>query len=89
MAYLGGWTSKDPVQAFVVHNAVKKIDLKWGVAFLRGIGANWLVCLAWWQAISSKVRVTTTRGSVGVQTVRYLGVHWRSKRCRVPKRYLS
>eukprot|EP00037_Helgoeca_nana_P002009 m.31186 g.31186 ORF g.31186 m.31186 type:complete len:221 (+) comp12295_c0_seq2:278-940(+) len=89
MAYLGGWTSKDPVQAFVVHNAVKKIDLKWGVAFLRGIGANWLVCLAWWQAISSKVRVTTTRGSVGVQTVRYLGVHWRSKRCRVPERYLS
>lgn len=36
-------------------NAVKKISLKWHVAFLRGIGANWLVCLAWWQALSSKV----------------------------------
>jgi formate/nitrite transporter FocA (FNT family) len=56
MAYQGGWTSKDPVKEFVMANAVKKIDLKFGVAFLRGIGANWLVCLAWWQAISSKVR---------------------------------
>lgn len=56
MAHLGGWTSKDPVREFVMANAVKKIDLKFGVAFLRGIGANWLVCLAWWQAISSNVR---------------------------------
>ena len=37
-----------------VHNATKKIDLKFWVAFLRGIGANWLVCLAWWQAISAR-----------------------------------
>ncbi len=35
-------------------NATKKIDLPFAVAFLRGVGANWLVCLAWWQAISSK-----------------------------------
>ena len=25
-----------------VHNATKKIDLHWWVAFLRGIGANWV-----------------------------------------------
>ena len=54
IAFQGQWTAKDPVKAYVMANATKKIDLPFAVAFLRGIGANWLVCLAWWQAISSK-----------------------------------
>ena len=58
IAYQGEWTAKDPVKAYVMANATKKIDLKFAVAFLRGIGANWLVCLAWWQAISSKDTVS-------------------------------
>ncbi len=31
-----------------------KVNLSWGVAFARGIGCNWLVCLAVWLALASK-----------------------------------
>ncbi len=33
--------------------AEAKVALNWGQAILRGIGCNWLVCLAVWLAISS------------------------------------
>jgi len=31
-----------------------KVNLTWGEAFARGIGCNWLVCLAVWMSVSSK-----------------------------------
>ncbi len=34
--------------------AESKVNLSWGAAFLRGVGCNWLVCLAVWLAISSE-----------------------------------
>eukprot|EP00040_Diaphanoeca_grandis_P008544 m.45610 g.45610 ORF g.45610 m.45610 type:complete len:313 (+) comp20008_c1_seq1:112-1050(+) len=53
IAYLGDWTSDETTKTFVMANAVKKCNLDWGVAVMRGVGANWLVCLAWWQALSA------------------------------------
>lgn len=67
----GEFFSVEPYQSFVAANAQHKCDIDWGVAFARGIGANWLVCLGWWQAIASDVRLcsvpTATRlvGSCG------------------------
>jgi formate/nitrite transporter len=34
--------------------ANEKVNLTWGEAFARGIGCNWLVCLAVWMSVSSK-----------------------------------
>lgn len=31
-----------------------KVNISWGEAFTRGIGCNWLVCLAVWMAVSSQ-----------------------------------
>jgi formate/nitrite transporter len=40
------------VQALKIANA--KVNLSFGVAFFRGIGCNWLVCLAVWLSIAAK-----------------------------------
>lgn len=53
IAYVGKWTADGAVHDFVIANAEKKCRLEWDVAIVRGMGANWLVCLAWWQALSA------------------------------------
>jgi formate/nitrite transporter len=58
IGHYGDWFSSGAPQKLVRQNAVKKCNLKWSVAFVRGIGANWLVCLAWWQAISCQDTVS-------------------------------
>lgn len=68
LAYVGNWagcvlvayflthlaelSTTDPYHAYIVKVATTKIGLGWGVAFLRGVGANWLVCLAIWYAFT-------------------------------------
>ncbi len=42
------------VGARAVQIAVAKSVLPWNEAFFRGIGCNWLVCLAVWMSLSSK-----------------------------------
>ena len=42
------------VGAKAVAIAVAKVNLPFGEAFFRGIGCNWLVCLAVWMALSAK-----------------------------------
>jgi len=54
IAYEGQWANSSDFQSFVIGNAKSKIGLEFYVAMLRGVGANWLVCLAWWQALSTK-----------------------------------
>ncbi len=34
--------------------AQSKVSMSWGVAILRGIGCNWLVCLAVWLALAAE-----------------------------------
>ena len=42
------------VGAKAIAIALAKVSLPWGEAFFRGIGCNWLVCLAVWMALSAK-----------------------------------
>lgn len=44
-----GWVGR----AFVI-TAVSKVSLRWGQAFLRGVGCNFLVCIAVWVSFSTK-----------------------------------
>merc|ERR1712054_94177 len=39
-----------------------KVSHSWGTTFVRGIGANWLVCLAMWQALAAKDGVSKILG---------------------------
>lgn len=45
-----GALGSDPQRAFVETTAASKMGLPFGAAFVRGILANWLVCLAIWCA---------------------------------------
>ena len=54
LGFQADYFSHDPARAFVIANAEKKCNLGFGVALLRGVGANLLVCLGWWQALSAK-----------------------------------
>lgn len=53
LAHLTGLFDKPVWHSFAGSVASAKCSLDWGQAFLRGIGCNWLVCLAVWMAISS------------------------------------
>jgi formate/nitrite transporter len=39
-----------PWHSFLVNGALKKVHLTWTQSVLRGVGCNWLVCLAVWSA---------------------------------------
>ena len=56
MMYATGlWKTGDfAVGAKALAIANGKVNLAWGEAFARGIGCNWLVCLAVWMAVSSQ-----------------------------------
>ncbi|MFH1799047.1 MAG: formate/nitrite transporter family protein [Candidatus Omnitrophota bacterium] len=47
-------TNAGEVGAFAVKIANAKVNLTFNEAFFRGIGCNWLVCLAVWMAIASR-----------------------------------
>jgi len=50
-----GIISLEPYEDFVREFAIKKAGTpEWHQIFLRGIGCNWLVCLAVWQAAGAK-----------------------------------
>jgi formate/nitrite transporter len=53
LAHLTGLFSASPWHEYIGAIATKKVALGWDEAFLRGIGCNWLVCLAVWMAISA------------------------------------
>jgi len=50
----GNVTALSAIGAKAVAIAKGKIGLDWGQAFFRGIGCNWLVCMAVWLALASK-----------------------------------
>ncbi len=52
--YLTGLLSPEPYHSSIIAVAQAKVSLPWLTAFLRGIGANWCVCLAIWLALSAK-----------------------------------
>lgn len=54
MVYLTDLTLSEPYNSAVIRMAETKVSLSWIVVFLRGIGANWCVCLAVWLAMSGR-----------------------------------
>jgi len=56
MMYASGlWkTGNLAVGAKALAIANGKVNLSWGEAFARGIGCNWLVCLAVWMSVASR-----------------------------------
>ncbi len=53
LAYWSGLFNSAPFAQWAMSVANGKLALTWDDALLRGIGCNWLVCLAVWLAISS------------------------------------
>ena len=54
LVHVTGILSHDPWQSSIIHTAVYKTTQPWHVIFLKGIGANWLVCLAVWLGLSAQ-----------------------------------
>ncbi len=54
MVYLCGLTSAEPYHSAAIKVATAKVSMPWGMVLLKGIGANWCVCLAVWLALSGK-----------------------------------
>jgi formate/nitrite transporter len=54
IVHLTGIVSLDPWHTTLTNLAIVKTSNPFYVTFLKGIGANWLVCLALWLAMSSK-----------------------------------
>ena len=53
LAHQSGLFSGTPWHEYIGKIASAKCSLSWEQAFLRGVGCNWLVCLAVWMAMSS------------------------------------
>ncbi|KAJ7096228.1 putative formate/nitrite transporter [Mycena epipterygia] len=59
LVHYSGILSAEPYPAYVTSFAIKKaVDPHWYQIFLRGIGCNWLVCIAVWQAAGAKETVS-------------------------------
>lgn len=54
LVYCADLTAADPYHSAVIRTATVKTSLPWLTVLLRGIGANWCVCLAIWLAMSAK-----------------------------------
>lgn len=52
--YLCGLTANEPYHSAIIKIAEAKVSMSWLTVFLKGIGANWFVCLAVWLALSGK-----------------------------------
>lgn len=54
MVYLCGLTASGPWHDAIIRIAEAKVSMSWWTVFLKGVGANWCVCLAVWLALSGK-----------------------------------
>ncbi|MDE7125953.1 MAG: formate/nitrite transporter family protein, partial [Muribaculaceae bacterium] len=52
LVYLAGLTTPEPFHSAIIKTAESKSSLPWLTVFIRGIGANWCVCLAVWLALA-------------------------------------
>lgn len=49
-----GYFSKEPWQGYLFHYTEAKVYQDWGSVFIKGIGANWLVCLGMFMGYAAK-----------------------------------
>lgn len=54
MVYSVGLISGAPYRDAIIATATAKTSMTWWTVFIKGIGANWCVCLAVWLAMSGK-----------------------------------
>ncbi len=54
IAYQTGILQGEVYTTYIQRVAEAKVSLGWEVAFWRGVGANWLVCLAVWLGLSAR-----------------------------------
>ncbi len=54
MVFYVGLTAPEPYHSAIIDIAAAKVSMPWGVVFVKGIGANWCVCLAIWLAMAAK-----------------------------------
>lgn len=59
---LVGLVDADPYHSAILGIAKAKTSMTWITVFLKGIGANWCVCLAVWLALSGKTLVEKIAG---------------------------
>lgn len=52
LVYYAGLTKADPYHSAIIGIAEAKCSLPWMVCLVKGIGANWCVCLAVWLALA-------------------------------------
>lgn len=62
MVYSVGLTASAPWHDSIVAIAEAKVTMPWLVVFIKGIGANWCVCLAVWLALSGHSAVEKMLG---------------------------
>lgn len=60
--HLAGLTAADPYHSAILRIAQAKTSMPWGVVLIKGIGANWCVCLAVWLAMSGKTLLDKMAG---------------------------
>lgn len=60
--YAVGLTNAEPYHSAVRSIAVAKTSMPWHVVLLKGIGANWFVCLAVWLAASARTMLAKMAG---------------------------
>ncbi len=63
LVYLCGLTAVEPYHSSIIKVAEAKVSMDWHVVFLKGIGANWCVCLGVWLAMSGHNLVEKMAGS--------------------------
>lgn len=54
MVYAVGLTAAEPWHGAIIRLAEMKVSMPWLTVFVKGIGANWCVCLAVWLALSGR-----------------------------------
>lgn len=62
MVWSCGLISSDPWQSAITTIAQAKVSMPWLMVLLKGVGANWCVCLAVWLALSGHTLVEKMAG---------------------------
>lgn len=57
MVYTAGLISPEPWHTAIIRMAEAKVSMSWLTVFVKGIGANWCVCLAVWLALSGRTLI--------------------------------
>ncbi len=52
LVYYAGLTTPEPWHGAIIRVAEAKVSMSWMTVFVKGIGANWCVCLAVWLALA-------------------------------------